>query len=77
MSKHPTIREVGAALFGSLWQSELARALAMSPRHMRRLVAGDSEITDDTIKGMAAVARARLKEVERITTRLQDWEEKI
>lgn len=35
---YPQLRVVGEALFGPRWQSELARALGISDRHMRRWV---------------------------------------
>jgi len=34
----------GHALYGSLWQSELARSLEVSDRTVRRWIRGDSEI---------------------------------
>lgn len=37
---------IGLATFGMNWQSPLARALGMSPRHIRRLASGDSPITE-------------------------------
>lgn len=39
------LRAVGEALYGPRWQSELARDLGMSGRHMRRLASGAAELT--------------------------------
>ncbi len=39
------LREVGEALYGPRWQSALARALGMGDRHMRKLAAGEVEIS--------------------------------
>lgn len=38
------LREAGEALYGPLWQSELARALEVSDRTVRRWAAGDASI---------------------------------
>lgn len=37
---------IGLASYGVNWQSPLARAIGISPRHMRRLASGESPITD-------------------------------
>jgi hypothetical protein len=38
------LEETAAALFGPLWQSELARALDVAPRTVRRWAAGDTPV---------------------------------
>ena len=40
------LRAIGAAAYGYGWQSALARAIGISDRTMRRLVAGTSPITE-------------------------------
>lgn len=47
------LRAIGLAAFGVEWQSPLARAIGISPRHMRRLAAGTVPIGD----GIAADIR--------------------
>lgn len=44
------LRDAGEALYGPQWQSQLARDLGMSDRHMRRLAAGAADLSP----GMAA-----------------------
>lgn len=44
---------IGLASYGVNWQSPLARAIGISPRHMRRLASGESPITE----GIAADIR--------------------
>ena len=66
----PTLHEIGEALYGSRWQSELARAMGMSPRHMRRFVAGEMPITPQMVAVMATIAGARLKQIQRIVRHL-------
>ena len=51
------LREVGEALYGPRRQSDLARALGVSDRTMRRWIAGEFSIPD----GLAAELRALLK----------------
>jgi hypothetical protein len=62
----PTIHEIGEALYGSRWQSELARALDMSERHMRRLASGQARVTAGIHADIARTARMRLKEIEHV-----------
>ncbi|MDE1904999.1 MAG: hypothetical protein KGH75_00930 [Rhodospirillales bacterium] len=50
MMTAPELRALGAARYGHDWQSALARAVGVNPRHMRRLAAGTVAITE----GMAA-----------------------
>ncbi len=50
------LRAIGLAAYGVNWQSPLARAIGISPRHMRRLIAGESPITE----GIAADIRRAL-----------------
>jgi transcriptional regulator with XRE-family HTH domain len=41
------VRAAGEYLYGPLWQSELARALGVSDRAVRRWVAGDANPPED------------------------------
>ena len=38
------LREAGEALYGPLWQSELARALGVADRTVRRWIAGERPV---------------------------------
>lgn len=40
MTDSDLLRRIGEALYGSRWQSELARAIAVSDRELRRWLAG-------------------------------------
>ncbi len=40
------LRALGMARYGHDWQAPLARAIGVSPRHMRRLAAGQSAISE-------------------------------
>ena len=56
------LRAAGEALYGPLWQSELARALGVADRTMRRWVAGTSPVPDlsDDLGAMIRERRAAL-----------------
>lgn len=41
---NPFLKRVGVALYGSLWQSELARDLRLTDRTIRRWLTHESEI---------------------------------
>lgn len=73
----PTIEvlaRVGEALYGPRWQSELARALGVSDRTMRRWVAGD-EPPDGVLGDLAALMKERTKALAALIARIQEEEE--
>jgi transcriptional regulator with XRE-family HTH domain len=49
---------IGLARFGNHWQSPLARAVGISPRHMRRMASGDSPISDGIAQNIYAALGA-------------------
>lgn len=53
------LRRVGEALYGSLWQTELARELGIAPRSVQRWAAGSHPIPHGMWPKIAALARAR------------------
>lgn len=55
----PLIVAVGEALFGSRWQSELARALDVSDRTVRRWAAGDETPRAGVYRDLLVLLRAR------------------
>lgn len=44
MSDHEYLARVGTALYGPFWQSELARAIDVAPRTVRRWAAGENRV---------------------------------
>lgn len=67
---HDTLREVGEALYGPLWQTPLSEALEVSDRTVRRWAAGDSEIPPGVWDDVGKLCRARGKALERWACRL-------
>ena len=63
------LREAGEALYGPLWQSELARALGVADRTVRRWIAGERPVPaglGPTLRGLLtdhgkAIAAVRRK----------------
>lgn len=53
------LREIGEALYGSRWQSDLARALNVADRTMRRWAAGDFPVPDGAWQEMRALLKDR------------------
>lgn len=54
------LREAGEALYGaSSWQSEIARALKVSDRTVRRWVAGEFSIPEGISADLRAILKAR------------------
>lgn len=65
-----TLREVGEALHGPLWQSGLARDLKVAIRTVQRWVKGDSAIPDGAWADIAALCKARGDALRRWAERL-------
>ena len=70
MSDTPTTQEIGEALFGPRWQSELARALEMSDRHIRRLTSGEAQLTPGILGDIRKIAIARGQAIADLIERL-------
>ena len=68
----PTLlREVGEAIYGPRWQSELSRALAVSDRTMRRWLAGVNDVPDAVRAELRVLAQGRRKALDRVIARLR------
>jgi methylphosphotriester-DNA--protein-cysteine methyltransferase len=65
------LRDAGEALYGPRWQSELARDLNMSDRHMRRMAAGDAELTPGMAADLWRIAGERAASLEQLIERLK------
>jgi hypothetical protein len=60
------LRKFGELLFGIRWQTELAKALAVSDRTVRRWLSGDMQVptgVDEELKIMLVKRRAAIEEV--------------
>ena len=55
----PLIVAVGQALYGSRWQSELARALGVAIRTVQRWSSGDAEPQPGVYRDLLALVRER------------------
>lgn len=55
-----TLRAYGEALYGDRWPAELASALDVHPRTMRRWMAGTHGIPDSVAVEIATMAHAKL-----------------
>ena len=60
------LQQYGEALFGSRFQRELAKALEVNERTMRRWIAGDTEPPEAIRFELDALARQRIKALERL-----------
>ena len=65
------LREAGEALYGPLWQSELARALEVSDRTVRRWAAGDTGIPAGVWPEIRDLAQSRRVLLANISRRLK------
>ena len=65
------LRDAGEALYGPHWQSDLARAMEMSPRHMRRLAAGAADLTPGMASDLWHIAKQHIAALDEIAARLK------
>jgi hypothetical protein len=66
------LKEVGEALYGSRWQSELARRIGISDRSVRRWVAGTDDVSDAAWRGMMEELGTRAIDLEVLRNRIRD-----
>lgn len=65
------LQDAGEALYGPQWQTQLARDLGMSDRHMRRLAAGDAKVTSGIAMDLWRISLERLADLEEVVDRLK------
>lgn len=65
------LKDAGEALYGPRWQTELARDLGMSERHMRRLVSGASDLTPGMAMEIWRLAEERASDLDDVIRRLK------
>jgi len=62
----------GAALFGPRWQTDLARALGVADRSMRRWVAGQNPVPEGLRPILAQLVADRISELRLVHARLSN-----
>ncbi|MCW6507071.1 hypothetical protein [Lichenifustis flavocetrariae] len=62
MIDNSILKEVGTALYGKQWQTDLAKSLKVSDRRLRRWHANEFEIPPGVIKDLLTVAQDRRAE---------------
>lgn len=75
MSSTKLLRDAGEALYGSHWQSTLARNMDMSDRHMRRLAAGEADLTPGMASDLWHIAKQHIAALDEIAARLKEYSE--
>lgn len=65
------LKDAGEALYGPRWQTELARDLGMSERHMRRLVSGAADLTPGMAMDIWRLAEERASDLDDVIRRLK------
>lgn len=65
------LKDAGEALYGPRWQTELARDLGMSERHMRRLVSGAADLTPGMAMDIWRLAEERASGLDDVIRRLK------
>jgi hypothetical protein len=65
-----TLCKAGVALYGEQWRSELARALGVTDRTVRRWAHDEYSIPDDARERIIELCRARTKMIDAVMRRL-------
>jgi transcriptional regulator with XRE-family HTH domain len=68
MTDSETIRRIGEALFGRQWQTDLAEALSVSSRTVRRWVSGEDNPRPGVWQDLAALLLEREQRIRQILT---------
>ena len=64
------ITEVGRALYGARWQSEMARELSVNERTVRRWAAGEYDVPAGVLAELRAVSTKRLRTIATLRAKL-------
>ena len=65
------LSDVGEALYGPRWQTELARDLGIADRTMRRWIAGDSEPAPGVWLDLLRITQERAMALDAVADRLK------
>ncbi|TIM07633.1 hypothetical protein [Mesorhizobium sp.] len=65
------LSDTGEALYGPRWQTELARDLQMSDRHIRRLASGAADLTPGMATDMWRLCEERAALLDDVIQRLK------
>lgn len=65
------LKDAGEALYGARWQSEIARDLGMSDRHIRRMLAGDADLSPGMATDLWRLAEERAADLDDVIKRLK------
>ncbi len=65
------LKDAGEALYGPRWQSELARDLGISDRHMRRLASGTADLKPGMAMDLWRIAEERAALLDDVIARLK------
>lgn len=71
MMSSTLLRETGEALYGSRWQSDLARDLHVSDRTMRRWLSGADSLPPGVAMDLWRICLERAARLEDLTDRLK------
>lgn len=66
-----TLCKAGVALYGEQWRSELARALGVTDRTVRRWAHDEYSIPGDAREGIIELCQARVKMLNAVMRRLE------
>lgn len=65
------LKDAGEALYGPRWQSEIARDLQMSDRHVRRLASGAADLTPGMTADLWRICEERAALLDDVIVRLK------
>lgn len=65
------LKRTGETLYGSRWQSEIARDLGISDRHVRRLATGEEPLRPGMALDLWRIALERTATLEDLVTELK------
>lgn len=71
------LRDVGEAVYGPRWQTELSRSLGVSDRTVRRWAAGTDDVPPGVYYDLLGVVVERAAEIDDVMTRLNALIEKL